>query len=487
MSKKPPGTKKSGDIKGYLVNTRSKSLRAGANMDIPNKPDSVPQPTNFEEMFDKLSDKLDRKFDENNAQRDLKFEENNVQLIARVDQKFDECSNKWDANIDLKFLEVQSKLGRVQEEITLIEGKLNGVVQTQGIHKLRQDEQDIKLNAMEIKYLKLEQIVNELTKKEETFDESLAYVNKDVETLKRKAEYQKHDRERLSDVEKRCSDSDFKDEIKEQHSRKMNLWVYGIEQTNMKDEDAWSKVCEFATKVLKIEAKDLDEEQIKNVHRVGDKKDKNRPIIVAFLRAKDRQRFLRASSKLFDYNKEHKTKFGVKTDLAPMARARRRSFQEAAHRWRTETGKILRVCNNDMGKIWMESKTSPSARWYTLGYIDPKWFQPMVDQLRGPGTTTQPEIEPLAGPAVGPLVGPVAGPAVAPGVEPVPEDEPVVPETESETDPKLDEPEVEPVAAPMVDPVVDQEAVEPEVESESEQESSDSEEEPEDETVKQSN
>ena len=78
-------------------------------------------------------------------------------MLERVKKKFDECSDKFEAKIDIKFLEVQDKLGKMKENITQIESNLNTVIQNQSSLKLKQEEYDTKWNAMEIKYLKLDQ------------------------------------------------------------------------------------------------------------------------------------------------------------------------------------------------------------------------------------------------------------------------------------------------------------------------------------------
>ena len=321
------------------------------------------QPKGLEDLFDKLSLKLDKQFEENRLSLvnmvDKKFDESNQSLVDSVGKKFDEHSEKFDSKIDLKFLEVQEKMGLMKENITQIESNLNTVVQNQNSQKSRQDEYDVKLNALEIKYLKLDQYMKDLSKKDETFESALTFANSEIESLKKESGIQKqmisNDKDIIIKVEQRCSDQEFKDEIKEQHSRKMNLWIYGVKQTD-DDEDVWVTVCEFGKKVLKLDDEFIDELMVKNAHRVGKTKSDDRPIIVALLMAKDRMTFLRAASTLYKYNKEHNTKYGVKTDLAPKARAKRARYNFASYNWRKATGKILMVRSNDNGKVWMVTK-----------------------------------------------------------------------------------------------------------------------------------
>ena len=80
----------------------------------------------------------------------------------------------------------------------------------------------------------------------------------------------------------------------------MNLWIYGIA-----DEDTLAVVCEFGKQVLKLDQEFLNGLMFKNVHRVGSTKSTNSPIIVAFLMAKDRMKFLKSASTLYNYNKKH--------------------------------------------------------------------------------------------------------------------------------------------------------------------------------------
>ena len=401
MSKKITKSKKSGDIKGYLVNSR-RTLRSSSIMaemvstDQPKGLETVStdqskgletvstdQPKGLEELFDRLSLKLDKQFEENRLSLvnmvDKKFDESNQSVVDSVEKKFDEHSEKFDSKIDLKFLEVQEKLGLMKENITHIEINLNTVVRNQNSQKSRQDEYDVKLNALEIKYLKLDQYMKDLSKRDDTFESALTFANTEIESLKKESGLHKQmitdDRDRIMKVETRCSDHEFKDEAKEQHSRKMNLWIYGVKQTD-DEEDVWVTVCEFGKKVLELDDEFVDELMVKNAHRVGKNKTEDRPIIVAFLMAKDRMTFLKSAATLYKYNKEHNTKYGVKTDLAPKARAKRAKYNFAAYNWRRATGKILMVRCNDNSRVWMVTKVNHEDTWKPVAYIDPKWFKP---------------------------------------------------------------------------------------------------------------
>ena len=379
MSKNTPSRKKTESIRGYFQSGRTKNLRSGAKMAAEEGTEDMPK--GLEAWFERLSTNLNKKFDESRITlletMNNKFDESNLSLVGSVEKKLDEHSEKFDSKIDIKFIEVQDTIGKIRENITQIEININAVTRTQNSQKARQDEYDSKFNALEIKYLKLDQSMKELSKKDEVTEAALAFANSEIETLKKNAANQRQasemDRSRIDKVETRCNDQEFKDEIKEQHSRKMNLWIYGVNQAD-EDEDVWVTVCEFGKKVLKLENEFLDELMVKNAHRVGKDKSPDRPIIVAFLMAKDRMRFLKAASTLYQYNKENKTKYGVKTDLAPKARAKRTRYNIAAYNWRKATGKILMVRSNDSGKVWMVTKPNHESPWKPVDYIDPKWF-----------------------------------------------------------------------------------------------------------------
>ena len=96
-----------------------------------------------------------------------------------------------------------------------------------------------------------------------------------------------------------------KDEARKQYFRKMNIWLYGLEQAT--NENTWEAVKSFSADVLGLDRNILDSWTIKYAHRVGDPTKSMRPIIIAFVRWDDRQTFLRKSGVLYQYNKDHGT------------------------------------------------------------------------------------------------------------------------------------------------------------------------------------
>ena len=131
----------------------------------------------------------------------------------------------------------------------------------------------------------------------------------------------------------------------------------------------------FGINVLEIEESFLDQCIIKNTHRVGNKNNNDRPIIIAFVKWEDGMRFHKSASGLYSYNTTNKTRYGVKTDLAPKARELRKAYHDAAARWRrAEEGIIIRPCSKDKGKVWMERKRSQVDSWKIV-HVPEKWFE----------------------------------------------------------------------------------------------------------------
>ena len=173
--------------------------------------------------------------------------------------------------------------------------------------------------------------MTDLTRRDDSLEESMTFLNKELETLRTTIENYKEDRKidrsMIVALDLKCKGFEAMEEVREQHSRKMNLWVYGIDFIDEK-ENTWEVVKAFAKRVLKLDDSFLEQCIIKNTHRVGDKESKDRPIIIAFVRWDDRMKFLKSASGLFSYNAENKTKYGVKTDLALRQESLERNFMK---------------------------------------------------------------------------------------------------------------------------------------------------------------
>ena len=166
-------------------------------------------------------------------------------------------------------------------------------------------------------------------------------------------------------------------EAAEQQHRKYNLWFYGIHENDPK-EHVWTTIKHFCIKVLGQTPENIDTIYIKNVHRVGDTKVKDRPIIVVFSNWDDRQFVLRAAGKLYSYNQANGTKFSVKTDLAPLARAKRKQYYGVSNRMKADTGLQVKVCDNEKGRVWLASRKDENQAWKRVEdkEIKPKWLNP---------------------------------------------------------------------------------------------------------------
>ena len=154
------------------------------------------------------------------------------------------------------------------------------------------------------------------------------------------------------------------DEKSEQHHRKLNLWVYWLTEIE-KNEDTWARVRWLMIEVLELNEAEVDNMSIKKTHRVGDRKTTKdvRPIIIAFNKWSERQVTLRASQKLVQYNFKKDTKLAVKTDLAPVARQKRKSYQAVAAKIRENKEGLARACDDGKGKVWLERRPNTTVAW----------------------------------------------------------------------------------------------------------------------------
>ena len=331
---------------------------------------------------DNMLAKFDSKFDELSERWESKINENNTGIVQMVDTRLKDFASKWEDGFEPKILEVQEGLSEVRKDLAEYENHTNTISTLQ--EKLEKSQEDLQSKniSLEVRYLRLEQKMSDLSKKDEGLEESVIFLNKEIETLKasivKYKDYQSIDKSTIVALENKCKGLEATDEAREQHSRKMNLWVFGIDHEDS-TENTWEVVKKFAMDVLNLEKSFLEQCLIKNTHRVGKKEKKEKPIIIAFLRWEDRMTFLKAASKLYEYNKKNNTRYGVKTDLAPKARALRKTYHEAAVRWRIgEAGIIIRPCSNDKGKVWMEKKVTKKDPWKPIR-VPEKWFDDTND------------------------------------------------------------------------------------------------------------
>ena len=160
-----------------------------------------------------------------------------------------------------------------------------------------------------------------------------------------------------------------KDEAKEQHSRKMNLWMYGVPE-NKEGENIWKVFYDFCGEALEFERDVMDMWMITNIHRVGKFQLADRPIIIAFLSWPDRQTLLKAGAKLALINRTNKTKYGIRTDLAPLARHRRWVLNEVAKKMRKPDVLQVKVCDNPKGSVWLRQRKDNGDQWVDVKQIN---------------------------------------------------------------------------------------------------------------------
>ena len=113
-----------------------------------------------------------------------------------------------------------------------------------------------------------------------------------VKAVKNDAVMVKYLTETVKSLQTQINNLLIKDEAKEQHSRKMNLWLYGVPE-NKEGENIWKVFYDFCGEVLGFERDFMDLWMIKNIHRVGKFQTADRPIIIAFLSWPDRQTILK--------------------------------------------------------------------------------------------------------------------------------------------------------------------------------------------------
>ena len=202
-----------------------------------------------------------------------------------------------------------------------------------------------------------------------------------VKTAKNDAVMVKYLSEVVKSLQTQINNLLTKDEAKEQHSRKMNLWLYGVPE-NKKGENIWKVFYDFCGEVLGFERDVMDLWMIKNIHRVGKFQLADRPIIIAFLSWPDRQTLLKAGSKLAQVNKTNKTKFGIRTDLAPLARHRRWVLNEVAKKMRKPDVLQVKVCDNPKGSVWLRQRKDDNDQWADVKKIDRNHLPPNCEDFK---------------------------------------------------------------------------------------------------------
>ena len=284
--------------------------------------------------------------------------------------QFDELKEmlkKQNEYMETEFREVKEKVNQTDDKISAITENLTGVQNQVGQLFEKQSSADERISTLEARLTESDQIYKMM-------EEKLSKHQASIDELSEKATVNEEAMKRLKFLEEFRLKSLKKDEDSEQHHRKMNLWVYGLEEIDNK-EDTWQRIRWFLNEVLEIEQSVVDSMDIKNTHRVGDKKKTKgiRPIIIAFLKWPERILVLKSSKILAQYNHANKTKLAVKTDLAPIARQTRKCYQAVANKINENKEGLARACDDGKGKVWLERRPKADVDWEKQAKVPEKY------------------------------------------------------------------------------------------------------------------
>ena len=151
----------------------------------------------------------------------------------------------------------------------------------------------------------------------------------------------------------------------DQYTRKLNLWIYGLEGNDKKPEDTLQRVKNFVINDLGANKETVQNWEIKHIHRVPTNNVEPSPIIVAFNKWKDKDYLLRQGKQLKGYNTGRKIWISFKHDLATGARAARKAMGVEAGIIRQNEGLLARVCDNAKGQVWLQTKKNKADNWET--------------------------------------------------------------------------------------------------------------------------
>ena len=333
--------------------------------------------------------------DDNTIQEYQKFY---TDALEKLEERHNESQNKMEERLATQFTEIRTGIADNNSVITEVKSNLNKTDNsvdkigtsmqnfseeirnlTVGQKKLEIDQAkiDIRLINLEERQTATESINEDLIKNIENHDREISALKAELAELK--------DVKREVEILKK-ENAQFKldDESKEQHQRKYNLWFYGLEEPDS-EAKCWDTIKNFCLNVLDLSADQVENINTKNSHRVGAPKAKKRPAIVVFGKWDDRQTVLRAAGQLYAFNQKNNTTFAVKTDLAPLARQKRKDYHGISNNMRSATKLLVRVCDNEKGKVWLESKKAVKDEWKKVNEkdIDPKWREKTPEKPTG--------------------------------------------------------------------------------------------------------
>ena len=228
--------------------------------------------------------------------------------------------------------------------------------------------------------------IDDVVKQQNDYNEKHAEILTLAKSLREKDDLIEIMLRRIENLEDEIKASKDREEIKEQHSRKMNLWIYGVDEPDKENIKHTFK--DFCTTVLGHKKEFVDSWMIKNVHRVGEYNSPKRPIIVAFVLWENRQAMLMSTKNLHQYNTDNNTSFSVKTDLAPRARQLRKDLHYVNKKMKEAEHCEGRVRDNAKGYVWLERKDKKEDRYWSTVLardINPDYLPPHLKANRRTG------------------------------------------------------------------------------------------------------
>ena len=320
MSKRGPAKKtKNQSIRTFILGESERTLRSGTRLSMMAGSGETEGQYNDNES-DKSSSAL-------------------AETLARMDSTLSQVKTSIEDNHSA-IIEVKTEVTKTDVKVEKVCNSVESLteeIKTLTVSKRKLEIEQIKvsdkISVLEKQQLDQERLNEDLKKNVEIHDSEIAALR--AELAEYKASKVVTDK-KIEVLEKENADHKIADETREQYHRKHNLWFYGLQEVKDGEnkEIVWQTVSNFCINVLKIDQTRMKECVIKNAQRVGDPKVSDRPLIVAFCKWDDRQLVLRAASILFQFNKDNKTRFAVKTDLAPLAREKRKKYYNAANKMR---------------------------------------------------------------------------------------------------------------------------------------------------------
>ena len=386
--------KKKTDIKSYLtVSSERRILRSNAMADV--------SESNVElEVVGTGEDTIKTPDQQFYLDAISQLEERHLNVMTKMEERHLESLNKMEGRLANQFTELQTGIANNNSVITEVKSNVERAdTNVDRIGTSVQSFTDELKNLttgqkrLEVGHAKLENRITVIEEKQAITEnenrelaKNIEFHDEEIKTLKNELAEFKTLKTEVEQLKKENAQFKIENEAREQHSRKYNLWFYGLEEPE-EEAKVWDTVKNFCTNILKLGDAEIVKIPIKNAHRVGapkvgSQKVKNRPIIVVFSHWDDRQFVLKAAGPMYSINQKNNTNFAVKTDLAPLARKKRKQFIGAAIKMKAETKLLVRTCNNEKGHVWLESKKNVKDEWNKVKEKDikPRWLDDTPDE-----------------------------------------------------------------------------------------------------------